>query len=142
MKGKLIFILLAAAIFESTIVPFPLTLLVISVYALNFGGNAAIWAFAGGLFLDYFSFRSLGLTSLFFLCICWVVERYQKKLHIGSVAYFIIFFAVLSAIYGFLFYKYITVIAIVQSIILGSILLATVSTMARNSSESKKRIKV
>jgi len=142
MRGKLIVILLAGVLLESTIISFPITLIIVSVYVLSVGADTVKWAFFGGLLLDFLAIRALGETSIFFLSMSWVISRYKKKLHFGNIIYFIIFLSCVSTFYGFLFFRFVTGLNVVGSLAIGAFILGIVKLIVKGDELDKSKIKI
>lgn len=104
MKIILSLIIFPSIILESTFIPYPLTFFVVILLQLFFAADMIILSFLSGLILDSFSARPLGSSSLLFLALNWIGERYQKKLYEGSIIYRIIFMSLSLIIYSVLFY--------------------------------------
>lgn len=105
MKIAQILILLISIVLESTILPYPLTLSVVIIFSSMRIESADVWAFIGGILLDLFIPRTMGLDSLYFLAVIIIIRRYQKKWHSGQL--FFTFFVMLGTllIYVYLFYR-------------------------------------
>lgn len=90
--GVIIFFLIFAVVLESGITTLPLTLLI-----LIFGGvviknnNIFLIAFLSGLALDLLSARTIGLSSIYFVCFVFVIFLYQKKFEIQTLHFIVIF---------------------------------------------------
>lgn len=108
MKSFLILTLGISIVLEATLFSYPLTLVVIGVLATGLGIRASVLAIVAGLILDLFLLRTIGQTSLFYLSVCWLASRYQKKIYVGNIFYYLIFFAVISTIYTFIFNRFIS----------------------------------
>lgn len=121
MKFTVFLIFLISFLLEITVTTLPLVFLtLLSVSVLNKREWVFALAFALGIVLDIFSFRLIGVSSIFFLTFIFLVFLYQKKFEIatkyfifiasfiGSFAYLLLFFAnnliileaILSAIIG------------------------------------------
>lgn len=99
-------IFFASLVLESTVIPFPLTLITLT-FISTFLKEAVSWAFMVGLLLDLFAGRILGSSSLFFLGVVLISCRYRKKLHPENFFYQLFFLILVLWLYSFIFYKYI-----------------------------------
>ena len=116
----LAFILLAIAlILEASLTTIPFVFLILLCFLVLSRENwLFIFAFAIGLILDLVTFKTLGLSSIFFVTILFLVLLYQSKFEIATNAF--IFFASLLGSFGYLLflgYKDILFQAIFSSII-------------------------
>jgi len=98
---KLIILALIIAVFlESTLTTLPLVLLIILFGAVITKQNEMFaLAFLTGLFLDIFSFRTIGISSFYFVGFVLGVFLYQKKFEIETLH-----FVLLSSLIGSFFY--------------------------------------
>lgn len=126
MKAILIVIFLLAIILESTLVPFPLTLIFFLAVTNLPVVNIALWAFFTGLVLDLFSIRLLGSTSLLFLSLVFLIERYRKKLDPAGYIFQIFMVIISTLIYFFLFYRSLELVKIIASTIFGGLIILIV----------------
>lgn len=92
-------------IVESTLVPYPLTLISVFLVITFFEKQDESVAFFSGLALDIFSGRIIGVDSLLFLIFTWVWKRYRKKIYPGSIFFRILFLLLTVVLYYFVFYK-------------------------------------
>ena len=74
-------------IIESTLINFPLTLILVTILTSIRGEKIVPLVFIIGLVLDLFTLNLLGSNSLFFLLTTWVAVRYQKKMSSGNLFY-------------------------------------------------------
>lgn len=97
----IVFSLIIAGILESSITTLPLTLLIL-IFAgvVTRSNNIFGLAFLSGLALDLLSFRTIGLSSIYFVSFIFVIFLYQKKFEIETL-YFIVIFSFLGSL-GFL----------------------------------------
>ncbi|MBI2621835.1 MAG: hypothetical protein HYW63_04315 [Candidatus Levybacteria bacterium] len=86
-----LFSLVIAILFETTLTSLPLTLLMLIFAAVALRNN---WVFAlaffGGLLLDILKLGTAGVSSLFFVVMVMIIFAYQKKLEIASVNFILI----------------------------------------------------
>ena len=89
---KLIMLLIGISIFlESFIITLPLTLLLILFSSVAIQKKEIIaLAFFAGILLDIFSLRTLGLSSLFFISLVFLVNQYKGKFEIETVNFVVI----------------------------------------------------
>ena len=94
--------LIFSILLESTLTTLPLTLIIILFSAVVIRKNEIfLLAFLAGLFLDFLTLETLGLSSLYFVSMVYVVFLYQKKFEIETL-YFVITFSFLG-VFGYLF---------------------------------------
>lgn len=91
MKTIILFLIIAAVL-ESSITTLPLTLLIL-VFAgvVTRSNNIFFLAFFAGLVLDFLSFRTIGLSSIYFVSFVFVIFLYQKKFEIQTLHFIMIF---------------------------------------------------
>lgn len=89
---------------ESSILTIPVVLLFLLFYAV-FARSETVFliAFVSGIFLDMLLLRPLGLTSVFFLSVVFLVLLYERKFEIGTV-YFVTILSFLSSLFYFLLF--------------------------------------
>lgn len=89
--GIIIFFLIFAVILESGITTLPLSLLIL-IFAgiVTRNNNIFLIAFFTGLVLDFFSARTIGLTSAYFISFIFLIFLYQKKFEIQTLHFIII----------------------------------------------------
>lgn len=99
-----LFVLVTALLVETTFFSLPFVLLAILFLAVIFKERWIFFvAFFAGIFLDMLSFRTSGISSLFFTLMLGIVFLYERKFEIQSIP-FLFFFSFLSVlVYGFLF---------------------------------------
>jgi len=117
-------ILFMGVLLESTIFPFPLTLIFFMLMAAFWDDNIALWAFIAGLALDLFSGKILGGNSVFFLAIVWISQRYRMKLHPANLYYQLIFMLLSVIIYSSLIYKSVEIWKLLGATVCYAIILA------------------
>jgi rod shape-determining protein MreD len=127
MKYMLFTVLLISVFLETTIVNFPLTLVLIVLISMTQGDRASVLAFIAGVIYDFFSQRPIGSTSLFFLAVCWVISKYQRKLYLSGFFVPLIFVAVITAIYQLVFIRHIHIFQIVICVIMSAICLLVIN---------------
>lgn len=123
MKFFLIFFIILGALLESTVISFPVMLIVIVTLSTYAEENVFLWAFLAGFLLDILTLRTLGVDSLFFLASSMVVVRYKKILHPGRFLYQLAYLLIVYSLYSFIFYRQLTVPGIVSAGIFGVVLL-------------------
>lgn len=101
----LFLLLFFCIVVESTLVNFPLTLIIVTILTSIRGEKIVPLIFIIGLVLDLFTLNLLGSNSLFFLLTTWVALRYQKKMSSGNLFYPLSFIALLMALYNLIFYR-------------------------------------
>lgn len=131
-------ILFLSIIVESTIISFPVTLLVITLIVSIFEEEAVYWAFTAGLILDIFAFKLLGISSLFFLTIVWTKERFRKKFHQGWMYYQLFTLIAVIALYSLLNYHHIDIWELVITSILAGLILFGIRNILPKEGSSKK----
>lgn len=92
MKQLYILVLLFLAILvESSITTIPIVLSIILIlYIFTKSPWVFLAAFISGLFLDIFSVRTLGQTSLFLITFLFIITLYERKFEIAT-NYFVLF---------------------------------------------------
>jgi rod shape-determining protein MreD len=91
MKFLVIFLLLLALILEASLTTIPFIFLILLVFmALSRANWLFIAAFIFGILLDLVGFRTLGISSAFFLIILFLVLLYQSKFEIATNAFIIV----------------------------------------------------
>ena len=94
--------LIFSILLESSLTTLPLTLIIILFSAVVIRKNEIfLLAFLAGLFLDFLTLETLGLSSLYFVSMVYVVFLYQKKFEIETL-YFVTTFSFLG-VFGYLF---------------------------------------
>lgn len=92
----LLFIILAIFL-ESTVATFPLTLLILIYSSVMVRKNIMFSvAFFSGMLLDVLSFKTVGITSLYFTTVVFVVYLYEKKFELNT-PHFIAGFSFISS---------------------------------------------
>ena len=102
MMGIILISLFFSVLLEATLTTLPLTLIVILFLAVTVRKNEVfLIAFLEGVLLDILSFGTIGVSSLYFVSLVFVVFLYQKKFEIETLTFFAIFSFVGSL--GYLF---------------------------------------
>lgn len=96
--------LIISVVIESTMIPSPVTAVLIIFIAIGLGERSLWWAFLTGLIIDFLAIRPTGLSSLYFLAVCFIIIRYQQKIYLSGKIYTLIFIAVATSLYSLLFY--------------------------------------
>lgn len=123
MKKLLSLILLVSIVLESTLIPFPLTLLMVALVMDILEDEAELIAFVAGIALDIFTMRILGADSIYFLLVIFVARRYRLKLYLQRFWFRLLYLTVALTVYEVIFYRYIDIVKILLGIILASVLL-------------------
>jgi cell shape-determining protein MreD len=126
MKFLAVILLSIALILEASITTIPFVLLILLVFMAASKANwLFVLAFIFGILLDITAFKTLGISSAFFIIILFLILLYQSKFEIatnafvlavsflGSLGYLILlgnsqslfFQAILSSIIGLLLFK-------------------------------------
>jgi cell shape-determining protein MreD len=126
MKFLAFFLLLISLVLEASLTTIPFVFLVLLVFiAISRANWLFVLAFIFGILLDLVGFKTLGMSSIFFLVFLFLVLLYQSKFEIatnafvwgasfvGSFVYLVLFGgnqnlllqAVLSSIIGLLLFK-------------------------------------
>lgn len=116
MKFLVFFLLLLALILEASLTTIPFVFLILLVFmALSRANWLFILAFVFGILLDLVGFRTLGISSAFFLIILFLVLLYQSKFEIATNA-----FIVAASFFGTL--GYLILVGFDQNLLLQAIL--------------------
>lgn len=103
---KLIVLLtLVSLIIEATFVPYPLVLIQILLLSLGLGEGAYWPVFFIGIIFDLLTMRLLGIDSLIFLMLSWVIIRYSQKIQLKNYIFVSILLITITSSYSFLFYR-------------------------------------
>lgn len=90
--GIVVLFLIISLTLESSITTLPLTLLILLFASVATRSNNIFGlAFLSGLALDLLSFRTIGISSIYFTCFIFVIFLYQKKFEIQTLHFIIIF---------------------------------------------------
>jgi cell shape-determining protein MreD len=116
--------------FEGTITTLPLTLIfILSFTILKRKRDSSIFlvAFLSGLLLDMVTLRTLGMTSIFFLSLSFLVLLYERKYEIATIPFVMAATFIGSVAYLWIFVKVsIFMQSIVASIIAVSLLIGII----------------
>lgn len=123
---------------ETSVFPFPLTLLTLFIVAISGVGNSYLLAFCAGLILDFFSLRILGISSCYFLLVLYLLERYSKKIQFQNKFFQIVYLAGVTVLYSYLFYRAFNIITFVEIVFGGGIFLFTFKGLFKRMSKGKK----
>ncbi len=105
MKLLLIILLIISLILESSITTIPLILLVLLVSTVVLRDDIIfLLAFIFGIFLDILTFKTVGVSSVFFTFLVFLILIYEKKFEINTPS-FIIFSTLLSSILFLIFFQ-------------------------------------
>lgn len=106
MKYIPVILLFAALILQSWILTLPLVLLVLIPIAVIYRNYYAFaLAFIFGILLDILSFKTIGVTSIFFCVFIFLIFMYERKFEINT-SYFVIFASFLGSFAFIIFYGY------------------------------------
>lgn len=141
MNRFLTFFFLIAVAFETTLLSFPLTLLLVAIFSMLVGVEAAFVIFFAGIFYDLFTLRPLGVTSIYFLGVCWLISRYQRKLYVSASLLPLFFLAIVVISNMLLFRRTFDVQEIIISVIAGGGILWIANRIAPTL-ENRKRLSV
>lgn len=124
MKFSIFIVLLfLALVLESSLITLPLVfLLLLLMQVIYKRAWILIVGFLAGLFLDSLSFRPVGFSSIFFLCVLYLIFLYEKKFEVQTFTF--VFFSALIGSLSFL------LIFGGQLIIVESLLVAVLSVMS------------
>lgn len=124
MKLLSLFFLILALIFESSLTTIPLIFIVLLCLTIIFKQNSIFaFAFLFGLLFDLISFKTLGISSVYFLIFLFLVLIYQSKFEITTNTFIVV--ACFLGSLGFLFlmgYNNNIVLQAILSSIIGLIL--------------------
>lgn len=135
-KILLLFLILSLA--ESIFLPLPATLLVIIGYGVLSEQNTFPVAFIAGLFLDFATGRTIGIDSLIFLTIVYIISLYRRKIMTQTLLYILPFSALIIIVYNYIFMKRLDIWAILFSLIAGSLIFIFVSAYVKKSDKRHK----
>ena len=129
-------LLLIALFLESSVVSLPLVLLVLISFTVIYRNYPVfILAFIFGIILDVLTFKTVGMSSLFFTIVIFLILIYEKKFEIKT-NYFIILASFLASFFFLLIFKNSNLI--LQSFF--SILIGLLIFQVLNKSHSNKTI--
>lgn len=138
MRAIIGILLFLAIIVETTLIPLPFALLLITLVASIWSKESIYWAFAAGIVLDIFAFRLLGISSIFFLATVWSAGRFRKKFHQGWVYYQLFVLIGIIVLYSFIIYHHIDMLSIIIASISGALVLFVVRNLIPAEDERKK----
>ncbi len=138
MKIVMGFLIFLAIIIEATLVSFPFTLLFIALIASIWSTEAIYWSFLGGLVLDIFAFRLLGISSIFFLAVVWFTKRFKKKFHQGWVYYQFFILIIITVFYSLVIYRHIDALEMALAVIAEALILFVLRNLIPSEDERKK----
>lgn len=92
--------LVLAIILESSVVSFPLTLIVL-IFSAIFVKESYVFllAFMAGLILDFLALRLIGISSLIFVTYVFLIYQYSQKFEVKTLHFFATFIFLGSYIY-------------------------------------------
>lgn len=100
MKYLPFVVLFFLIILESSVTTLPLVLLFLIFYTVFTRSESVFFiAFFAGLLLDILMLRPLGVTSIFFLVIIFLILLYENKFEIGTMYFVMIATFVMSFLY-------------------------------------------
>lgn len=103
MKLLSLFFLITALIFESSLTTLPLVFIVLLCLTVVFKQNFIFGlAFLFGLLFDLISFKTLGISSIYFLIALFLVLIYQSKFEITTNSFVVVASFLGSFLYLFL----------------------------------------
>lgn len=118
MKFLALIFLSIALILEASLTTIPFVFLVLLVFMVLSKGNWLFgFGFIFGILLDLVSFRTLGISSVFFVLYLFLIIIYQSKFEIETA-----FFVLVSAFLGSFIYLFIT--GVNESLIIQAVLSA------------------
>jgi rod shape-determining protein MreD len=136
----LTFLILSIILVESSIWPFPFTLLIVIILGLLMGETSFLWAFFAGITLDIFTLRLLGTDSMMFLLVCMIIGKYQKKVNVVNYFYMSIITGITLFAYGFYYYKNINITNVLSAILGSFVVLRIISSFFPEIVSSRKKI--
>lgn len=123
MKFAIILIVAASILVETALVPFPFTLLSMLILAVLGIEESAFLMFIAGILLDFFAFRHVGISSLYFLLSLLILERYSKKVQFQNKIFQLLFLIATTIGYSILFYRAGNIASFLKIIIIGGVFL-------------------
>ena len=127
---------------ESTAAPYPITLILFIIIAVGLGNQSLWWAFAIGIILDFLAIRLLGISSLYFLAVSFIIIRYQQKINLGSKIYAFSFILAATSAYSLLFYRNVTLTSIIATTGIGLVWLLLSPRLFPDTIGNKKKLAV
>jgi cell shape-determining protein MreD len=84
----LVCLFIISLLLESTVIQLPLTLLLlIIVFVFRKSEDIFLLGFILGIFLDIFSFRQVGISSIFFISFLFLISLYDRKYEIRTLLF-------------------------------------------------------
>lgn len=124
MKFLSVIMLSFALLFETTLTTIPLVLVSLICLTVIYRENLLfLFAFFFGFLLDLILFKTIGLSSLFFIIFLFLVLLYQRKFEIKTISFVLISTFLGSFLYLFIFsYHDSIILQSVTSAIIGLII--------------------
>lgn len=129
-------LLLVSIILESTLWPYPLTLIMVFMLISFFPQNSLMLIFTAGVILDLFSIRLLGIDSLIFLIIYAVIDRYSRKFQKENILFSLTILGISLVFYNLLFFRDLNPVKTLMTLFFSGVLYIAVKHFF-----SKERIK-
>lgn len=102
MKYLIYLLLFLLIIIESSITTMPWVLMFLIFFAVFVRSEVVfVMAFMSGVFIDILTLRPIGITSIFFLVILFLILLYERKFEIGTV-YFVTIATFISSLLYFI----------------------------------------
>lgn len=117
---KIILTVFICIILESVVISYPITLLAITLLSIFIEEDVVLLAFITGIVLDLFSLRTIGVSSLYFLALIYMGNRYRKKIYGGAFVYRFSYLFLSYLVYNFLFYKTVSIYGVITAAIFGA----------------------
>lgn len=128
MRNFLIFLFIFLSILlETTILNFPLASVVFASSLPFISSDYYFMPFAIGLLFDIFAQRLLGTSSIFYLLVYFIYNRYKKKIDERRIIYRLFYVTLVVAFDNILFYKYFSLKNIIISLVLSLIIIFILS---------------
>lgn len=110
-------VLLFAIIFETSLIQLPLVLLSLLLLGVLWKEQwIFLAAFLAGSILDIAAFRTVGISSLFFIAVLGVVFLYERKFEIQSIPFVIVATLLSTSLYFFFFGSTAAILQVLVSI--------------------------
>lgn len=136
----LILLILTAIVIETTFVSFPFSAVVLTI-TLLFLPEEDIWLlFLSGIIFDLFAQRLVGISSLFFLNLYFIIARYKKKFHGGQSVLKFILTGVIVAIYSFLFSGFVDLRKITAGVVLTGLIFLLTERLIKTADNRKRLV--
>lgn len=127
MNGFFFFLMVLSVLLETSAIPVPLTTGLVTALSLVLGFQAAGIIFISGLLFDLFTLRPLGASAMYFLLICFLAGRYQRKIFSGNTFYTVLLLLASIAGYQMVFFRRVDVYGLVISVTLALAFLVVVN---------------